>query len=44
MDVQGTMSDALDGYQWAVQDIISKGLQNSAVINLSLGMSLNRQL
>jgi oryzin len=32
-----SMSTILKGYDWAIDDIISKGLQNSSVINLSLG-------
>ncbi|KXJ96206.1 alkaline protease [Microdochium bolleyi] len=32
----------LDGYNWAVNDIISKGRQNKAVINLSLGGSFSQ--
>lgn len=34
---QGSTSTILDGYQWAVNDIRSKGRQNKAAINLSLG-------
>ena len=33
----GSTSVILDGYQWAVNDIRSKGRQNKAVINMSLG-------
>lgn len=34
---QGSSSDSLDGLQWAVKDITSKGRQKRAVINMSLG-------
>ncbi|KAK5071618.1 hypothetical protein LTS08_004640 [Lithohypha guttulata] len=34
---QGSTSTILDGYQWAVNDIRSKGRQNKAAVNLSLG-------
>jgi oryzin len=34
----------LDGYQWAVSDITSKGRQTKAVINMSLGMKFPSSL
>ena len=34
---QGTASDVIAGFDWAVNDIVSKGRQNSAVVNMSLG-------
>ncbi|KAF2156347.1 subtilisin-like protease-like protein [Myriangium duriaei CBS 260.36] len=34
---QGTTSAILQGYSWAVRDIVSKGRQAKAVINMSLG-------
>ncbi|KAF2260681.1 subtilisin-like protease-like protein [Lojkania enalia] len=33
----GTTSTVLKGYEWAVNDIVSKGRQKTAVLNLSLG-------
>lgn len=33
----GLASDVIAGFDWAVNDITSKGRQNSAVINMSLG-------
>lgn len=35
---QGTTADVLDGYDWAVNDIISKGRQNVAAVSMSLGV------
>lgn len=35
----GTTADVLDGFDWAVNDIISKGRQNVAAISMSLGAS-----
>ncbi|KAK6353657.1 Basic amino-acid permease [Orbilia brochopaga] len=35
---------ALDGFNWAVQDIIEKKRQNIAVINMSLGSNFSRAL
>jgi subtilisin family serine protease len=35
----GTASDAVAGFDWAVNDIVSKNRQNTAVINMSLGGS-----
>ncbi|KAH7397217.1 oryzin precursor [Pyrenochaeta sp. MPI-SDFR-AT-0127] len=34
---QGTASEVIAGFEWAVRDIVSKGRQNTAVINMSLG-------
>ncbi|KAF9697838.1 hypothetical protein EKO04_004302 [Ascochyta lentis] len=34
---QGTASSVIAGFDWAVNDIVSKSRQNSAVINMSLG-------
>lgn len=34
---EGTTADVLDGFDWAVNDIISKGRQNVAAISMSLG-------
>jgi subtilisin family serine protease len=34
---EGSASTVLAGFDWAVNDITSKGRQNSAVVNLSLG-------
>lgn len=34
---QASTSQILDGFQWAINDIVSKGRQNAAVINMSLG-------
>ncbi|KAJ4992443.1 subtilase [Stagonosporopsis vannaccii] len=34
---QGSASAVIAGFDWAVNDIVSKGRQNSAVINMSLG-------
>ncbi|KAF6806777.1 Alkaline protease 1-like protein 3 [Colletotrichum sojae] len=34
---ESSTSIILDGYQWAVQDIVAKGRQSRAVINMSLG-------
>jgi oryzin len=33
----GQASQVIDGFNWAVNDIVEKGRQNSAVINMSLG-------
>ncbi|TQV98638.1 hypothetical protein V2A60_007645 [Cordyceps javanica] len=33
----GSVSDVLDGYNWAVNDIVAKRRQSRSVINLSLG-------
>lgn len=33
----GSTSVILDGYQWAVNDIVNKGRKNKAAINMSLG-------
>lgn len=33
----GSASEVMAGFDWAVNDIVEKGIQNSAVINLSLG-------
>ncbi|KAF1922620.1 subtilisin-like protein [Didymella exigua CBS 183.55] len=35
--ISGTASAVIAGFDWAVNDIVSKGRQNSAVINMSLG-------
>jgi oryzin len=35
----GSASDVFAGFDWAVNDIVSKGRQNTAVINMSLGGS-----
>jgi hypothetical protein len=35
---EGTDSGVLAGFNWAVNDITSKGRAGKAVINLSLGM------
>lgn len=35
---EGTTSDVLDGYDWAVNDIISKGRQTVSAVSMSLGM------
>lgn len=34
---QSTTSIILDGYQWAVEDIVAKGRASRSVINMSLG-------
>jgi subtilisin family serine protease len=34
---EGTASQVISGFQWAVKDIVDKGRTNSAVINMSLG-------
>ncbi|KAF2825133.1 subtilisin-like protease-like protein [Ophiobolus disseminans] len=34
---RGTASTVIAGFEWAINDIISKGRQNTAVINMSLG-------
>ncbi|KAF2176316.1 subtilisin-like protease-like protein [Zopfia rhizophila CBS 207.26] len=34
---EGTTSTVIAGFDWAVNDIVSKGRQNTAVLNLSLG-------
>ncbi|CAN9136147.1 unnamed protein product [Alternaria alternata] len=36
---QGSASDVFAGFDWAINDIVSKGRQNTAVINISLGSS-----
>jgi len=35
----GTASDVFAGFDWTVNDIVSKGRQNTAVVNMSLGGS-----
>jgi oryzin len=35
----GSASDVFAGFDWTVNDIVSKGRQNTAVINMSLGSS-----
>jgi subtilisin family serine protease len=35
----GSASDVFAGFDWTVNDIVSKGRQNTAVINISLGSS-----
>lgn len=35
--IQGSASDVIAGFDWAVNDIVEKGRENSAVINMSLG-------
>ncbi|KAK4078108.1 uncharacterized protein Triagg1_3124 [Trichoderma aggressivum f. europaeum] len=37
LDDSGYISDVLDGFQWAVQDIVLKNRQSRSVINLSVG-------
>lgn len=38
---EGTTADVLDGYDWAVNDILTKGRQNVAAVSMSLGMFLS---
>ena len=35
--LQSTTDIILDGFEWAVEDIVSEGREDSAVINMSLG-------
>jgi oryzin len=39
---EGSASDVFSGFDWAVNDIVSKGRQNTAVINMSLGGSASK--
>ncbi|KAM0259318.1 hypothetical protein ACHAQJ_003348 [Trichoderma viride] len=41
---ESLMSVVMDGYQWAVNDIRTKGRENRSVINMSLGGSRSRAL
>jgi oryzin len=39
---EGSASDVFSGFDWAVNDIVTKGRQNTAVINMSLGGSASK--